>query len=303
MSDKLTISQKEIENKIFNIRGMQVMLDSDLAEMYGVSTSRLNEQVKRNIERFPEDFMFQLTQEEWNNLTSQNATSSLTSQNATLKIKHGGRRKLPFVFTEQGVSGLSGVLRSETATKMHVAIMRAFVQMRRFINDNIGLLQRMEGIERKQLETDQKFEKVFKALESKDLIPTQGIFFEGQVFDAYELASNIIRSAKKNIILIDNYINESALTHLSKKKKTVSVTLLTKNISNQLTLDVKKANEQYGNFEMKTFTKSHDRFLIIDGQEVYHLGASIKDLGKKWFAFSKMDKSSVENILKAIADA
>lgn len=132
------------------------------------------------------------------------------------------------------------------------------------------------------------------------LIPTQGVFFDGQVFDAYELTSKIIRSAKKNIVLIDNYIDESSLTHLSKKTKAVKVLLLTKTISKQLTLDVKKANEQYSNFELKTFTKSHDRFLIIDNTEVYHLGASLKDLGKKWFAFSKLDKSSVRSILKEI---
>ncbi|MBX3164885.1 MAG: ORF6N domain-containing protein [Bacteroidetes bacterium] len=289
MSNELSISQKQIENKIFNIRGVQVMIDSDLAEMYQVETRALNQAVKRNIDRFPSDFMFQLTQEEWNNLTSQNVTSS----------EHGGRRKLPFAFTEQGVSGLSGVLKSETASKIHVAIMRAFVEMRKLIANHNGLLQRMDGIERKQLETDQKFEKVFKALEG-NTIPTQGVFFDGQVFDAYELASKIIRSAKQNIALIDNYIDETTLTHLAKKKKGTSVLLLSKNISKQLTLDVQKANTQYGNFTAKTFTQSHDRFLIIDQKEIYHLGASLKDLGKKWFAFSKMEKESVSNIMNAI---
>jgi hypothetical protein len=160
----------------------------------------------------------------------------------------------------------------------------------------------MDGIERKQLETDQKFEQVFKALESKNIIPNQGIFFNGQVFDAYELASKIIRSAKKSIVLIDNYIDESTLTHLSKKTKAVKVVLLTKTMSNQLTLDVKKANEQYGNFEIREFASSHDRFLIIDNSDVYRLGASLKDLGKKWFAFSKMDKSSVSSIIREIGD-
>ena len=211
MEDKAIISQKEIENKIFYIRGVQVMLDNDLAEIYRVETRVLNQAVKRNIERFPEDFMFQLTEIEWEDLKSQNVMSS----------EHGGRRTLPFAFTEQGVSGLSGVLKSETAAKMHVAIMRTFVQMRKFINDNLGLMQRIEGIERKQIETDQKFEQVFKALDNKDSIPTQGVFFDGQIFDAYELASKIIRSAKKNIVLIDNYINEDSLTHLSKKTKNV----------------------------------------------------------------------------------
>lgn len=138
---------------------------------------------------------------------------------------------------------------------------------------------------------------------STHLIPTQGVFFDGQVFDAYELASKIIRSAKQNIVLIDNYVNETTLTHLNKKKKGVNTLILTKNVSKQLALDIQKANEQYGNFDIKTFDKSHDRFLIIDHKEVYHLGASLKDLGKKWFAFSKMDKSSVETILKEIKNA
>ena len=181
---------------------------------------------------------------------------------------------------------------------MHVAITRAFVRMRKITNENIWLIRRLEGVERKQIETDQKIEQVFKALDSKDNIPTQGVFFEGEIFDAYELASKIIRSAKESIILIDNYIDESSLTHLAKKAKTVKVFLLTKTITKQLTLDVKKANEQYGDFELKTFTTSHDRFLIIDRKELYHIGASLKDLGKKLFAFSKLD----ENILKMMLE-
>ncbi len=288
MSKDLIISQKEIENRIFLVRGVQVMLDNDLAKIYQVETRALNQAIKRNIERFPNDFMFQLTQSEWENLKSHFVTSS----------QHGGRRTLPFAFTEQGVAGLSGVLKSETAVKMHVAIMRAFVRMRKITNENIWLIHRLEGVERKQIETDQKIEQVFKALDSKDNIPTQGVFFEGEIFDAYELASKIIRSAKESIVLIDNYIDESSLTHLAKKAKTVKVFLLTKTITKQLTLDVKKANEQYGNFELKTFTTSHDRFLIIDRKELYHIGASLKDLGKKLFAFSKLD----ENILKMMIE-
>jgi hypothetical protein len=292
MSNKLTVLQKEIENRIFVFRGTQVMLDSDLAEMYQVETRVLNQAVTRNIERFPEIFRFQLTEIEFESLKSQIVMSSV----------HGGRRTLPYAFTEQGVAMLSAVLRSGVAIKVSIQIMNAFVEMRKLIANHKGLLQRMDGIERKQLETDQKFEKVFKALEG-NTIPTQGIFFDGEVFDAYKLASKIIRSAKKNITLIDNYIDESTLTHLSKKNKNVSVLLLTKTISKQLSLDLKKANEQYGNFEVKSFAKSHDRFLIIDNSDVYHLGASLKDLGKKWFAFSKMDKSSVSSILKEIGNA
>jgi len=290
MSKELTISQKEIESQIFVFRDSQVMLDRDLAEMYRVETKVLNQAVKRNIERFPKQFRFQLTDSEKAQL--------VTNCDRFKSLKHSSTN--PFAFTEQGVAMLSAVLRSDVAVKVSIQIINAFVEMRKLIANHSGLLQRMDGIERKQLETDQKFEKVFRALESKDIIPGQGVFFDGQVFDAYELASKIIRSAKKNIVLIDNYIDESTLTHLSKKTKAVEVLLLTKTISKKLTLDVKKANEQYPNFELKTFTKSHDRFLIIDDSEVFHLGASLKDLGKKWFAFSKLDKGSVGSILSEL---
>lgn len=290
MSKELTISQKEIESRIFVFRDSQIMLDRDLAEMYQVETKVLNQAVKRNIERFPQQFRFQLTDNEKMEL--------VTNCDRFESLKHSSTN--PYAFTEQGVAMLSAVLRSDVAVKVSIQIINAFVEMRKLIANHSGLLQRMDGIERKQLETDQKFEKVFKALESKDLIPTQGVFFDGQVFDAYELASKIIRSAKKNIVLIDNYIDESTLTHLSKKTKAVKVLLLTKTITKQLTLDVKNANEQYSHFELKAFTKSHDRFLIIDNTEVYHLGASLKDLGKKWFAFSKLEKNSIANILKEI---
>ena len=304
MSSKLTFAQKEIENRIFHFRGTQVMLDSDLANIYKVETRVLNQAVKRNIERFPELFRFQLTEAEFENWKSQIVMSenhNLKSQNV-MSSAHGGRRSLPYAFTEQGVAMLSAVLRSDVAVKVSIQIISAFVEMRKFIANHYGLLQRMDGIERKQIETDQKFEQVFKALESKNAIPNQGVFFDGQVFDAYELASKIIRSAKISIVLIDNYIDETTLTHLSKKAKTVKVLLLTKTMSNQLNLDVKKANEQYGNFEIREFASSHDRFIIIDNSDVYHLGASLKDLGKKWFAFSKMDKSSVSSIIKEIGD-
>ncbi len=290
MNKDLTISQQQIEQRIFTIRCEQVMIDRDLAEMYQVEVKRLNEQVKRNIERFPETFRFQLTNPEKEELVANCDRFEI--------LKHSSSN--PYVFTEQGVAMLSAVLRSDIAIKVSIQIINAFVQMRKFLHNNLGLLQRMEGIERKQLETDNKFEQVFKTLESRYEIPNQGVFFDGQVFDAYELASKIIRSSKKSIILIDNYIDENTLTHLAKKGKDVKVLLLTKTVSKQLTLDVKKANEQYSNFEIKLFTKSHDRFLIIDYTEVYHLGASLKDLGKKWFAFSKLEKNSIANILKAI---
>lgn len=290
MSKDLTISQNQIENKIFVFRNVQVMLDSDLAEMYQTETKYINRAIKRNRNRFPSDFAFQLNDVEWENLKFQLGTSS----------SHGGRRMPPYAFTEQGVAMLSAVLQSDLAIEISVQIIKAFVEMRKLIANHSGLLQRMDGIERKQLETDQKFEKVFKALERKDLIPNQGVFFNGQVFDAYELASKIIRSAKQNIVIIDNYIDESTFTHLAKKRKEVKVSILTKATGKQLMLDLKKANEQYGNFTLKSFSKSHDRFLIIDSEEVYHLGASLKDLGRKWFAFSKLDKTTVQGILNEI---
>lgn len=281
-----------IENRIFNIRGVQTMLDFHLADLYNVETKRINEQVKRNIKRFPESFMFQLSDVEWELLKSQIATAemnfSLQSQIATAK-----RRTNPYVFTEQGVAMLSAVLNSDTAIEASIQIMNAFVKMRQILLENSLTNQRLDRIELKQLEFDQKFEMVFNALDKQDKIPNQGVFFDNQVFDAYDLASRIIRSATKSIVLIDNYINESTLIHLTKKEKSVRVLLLTKNINNQISLDVQKVNEQYGNFELKAFSKSHDRFLIIDEEQVYHLGASLKDLGKKWFAFSKIDKESV----------
>jgi len=300
MSKELTISQKQLESRIFTVGGVQVMIDYHLSELYNVETKRINEQVKRNIKRFPESFMFQLSASEWESLQSQIATtekmSSLRSQIATAK-----RRTLPYVFTEQGVAMLSAVLNSDTAINVSVQIMNAFVKMRHILLENSLINHRLDKMELKQLETDQKFEQLFKALEEKSLTPKQGIFFDGQVFDAYELASKIIRSAKHSIVLIDNYIDESSLTVLTKKNKAVKLWLLTQSPSKQLMLDVEKAKQQYGNVELKTFTKSHDRFLIIDDNEVYHLGASLKDLGKKWFAFSKLETSSVESIVNSIS--
>jgi phage regulator Rha-like protein len=291
MNKDITISQKQIETQIFTFRGIQVMIDRDLAEMYGVEVKRLNEQVKRNIERFPESFRFQISESDKNELVAN------CDRFETLKYATNN----PYAFTEQGVAMLSAVLRSDTAIKVSIQIINAFVEMRKILASQNGLLQRMEGVERKLIETDHKFEKVFKALEG-NTIPTQGVFFDGQIFDAYELASKIIHTAKESIILIDNFVDESTLTHLAKKNKDVKVVILTKTINQQMTLDIKKANEQYGSFEVKHFDKSHDRFLIIDHTEIYHLGASLKDLGKKWFAFSKMDKGSVGNILNSILE-
>lgn len=292
MSIELTLSQKEIENRIFTIRDHQVMIDRDLAEMYQVETKALNQAVKRNIERFPQLFRFQLTDNEKIEL--------VTNCDRFASLKHSSHN--PFAFTEQGVAMLSAVLRSEAAIGVSIQIINAFVEMRKFISSHSVLLQRMDGVERKLLETDKKFEQVFKALEAKNEIPNQGVFFDGQVFDAYQLASKIIRTAKESIVLIDNYMDESTLTHLAKRNHGVKVLLLTKRLTKQLSLDVKKANAQYGNFEAKPFSHSHDRFLLIDAKEVYHLGASLKDLGKKWFAFSRLEAKSVEGIMNKIKE-
>ena len=282
-----------VERKIFTLRDVQVMLDSDLAKFYGVETRVLNQAVKRNIERFPKGFMFQLTKKESDNLISQSVTSS---------SGYGGRRKQPQAFTEQGVAMLAGVLKSEIAVKMSIQIINAFVSMRKFIITNAQLFQRLNKVEQKQLqykiEINQKFEQVFNALEEREISPKQGIFFDGQIFDAYKFVSDLIRSAKKSIIIIDNYIDDSVLDILTKRKKKVTVTILTKNISKQLALDIEKYNAQYPEIIAKEFKHSHDRFLIIDKKNIYHFGASLKDLGKKWFAFSKFDEQAFKVIEK-----
>lgn len=286
----------DIQPMIKVIRGQQVMLDSDLSALYGVETRRLNEQVKRNIERFPDDFMFQLRKEELDNLMSQNATSSW-----------GGTRKLPYAFTEQGIAMLSTVLKSQTAVEVNIRIMRAFIAMRRFIATNAQLFQRLETIEYHQLEmkqhqevTDRRIDEVFKHLDA-DIPPMQGIFYDGQVFDAYRFVSDLIRKAKQSIVLIDNYVDDTVLTLLDKRSEGVSATIYTQRISSQFQLDVDRHNSQYPLIEIKRFNKAHDRFLLIDN-EVYHIGASIKDLGKKWFGFTLMRDITATELIKKIKD-
>ena len=280
MENKSSIVPKEIRNLIYTIRGKQVMLDSDLAALYQVETKNLNKAVKRNIERFPASFCFQLTEKEVENLRFQFGTSSLN---------YGGRRYLPYAFTEQGVAMASAILRSDIAVKMSVQIMEAFVEMRRMLISNASLFHRLDSIELKQLEADQKFEEIFKALESDKLHSEKGIFYNGQVFDAYAFVSDIIRKAGSSIILLDNYVDDTVLTLLGKRNDNVTATILTKSISHQLRLDLQRYNSQYTVIDIEIFSDAHDRFLIIDNTELYHIGASLKDLGKKWFAFSRMD--------------
>ena len=288
-ADKIILyNSGAIQRKIFTMRNLQVMLDRDLAELYHVKAIRLREQVKRNSKRFPDDFMFQLTVEEVELMVSQNAIPS--------KRHLGGF--LPYAFTEQGVANLASVLKSERAIETNIQIMRAFVEMRKFITNNAQIFRKIDTIERRQLkhemETDEKFEKVFNAMQKEKLDPKQGIFFNGQIFDAHKFVSDLIRKAEKNIILVDNYIDDTVLDLFSKRKKNVAVTIYTANLPKSLMTDLKKFNAQYPEVDVKEFKDSHDRFMIIDDESVYHIAASLKDLGKKWFAFSKFDKEALQ---------
>ena len=290
MENKSLTNYRVIQNRIYTIRDLQVMIDSDLAELYGVETKVLNQAVKRNIARFPKDFMFQLTDDE---------LKPLRSQNVTLENKRGKHRKyLPYAFTEIGVSMLASVLKSKTAVEISITIIRTFVEMRKFIANNALVFQRLDSIEKKQLEADNKFEKVFKAIEAKEIKPTNGIFFDGQIFDAYVFINDLIKQAKSSIILIDNYIDETVLMMLSRRHKRCKAVIYTQKITGKLQLDVKKHNEQYPVIELKKYDKSHDRFLILDEKSVYHIGASLKDVGKKWFAFSLIKIEAKELIKK-----
>ena len=285
--NKLTVNEQNIQHKIFILRSQQVLLDRDLAELYQVETRALKQAVRRNIDRFPNDFMFEL---------NENEIDFLVSQNVIPSKKHLGGAK-PYAFTEQGVAMLSSVLKSKIAVDVNIAIFRAFAKMRKFLVENASIFQKFNYIEQKLLEHDENFEKVFKAIENKELKPKQGIFFDGQIFDAYVFVSNLIKSANKSIILIDNYVDESVLTLFSKNQN-IEVTIFTKNFSKQLKLDLEKYNKQYKPITIKKFTSAHDRFLIIDEKEIYHFGASLKDLGKKWFAFSKFDMKAVDILNK-----
>jgi len=284
----MELIESQIKSKIYTLRGLKVMLDRDLAELYNIETRALKQAVNRNKKRFPSDFVFVLTEEEIDFLVSQSVIPS--------KKYLGGA--LPYAFTEQGVANLSSVIMSNRAIEINIQIMRAFVAMRRFITFNAQIFQRLDIVERKQLEYDEKFEQIFDAIERKDVKPEKGIFFDGQIFDAYKFVSDLVRSTKKSIILIDNYIDDSVLVLFSKRKEDVKITIFTKEISKQLALDLRKYNSQYPAVEIKEFKDAHDRFMIIDDKEVYHLGASLKDLGKKWFAFSKFNKEAFKLIEK-----
>ena len=286
-----------IEPLIEIIRGQQVMLDKNLAMLYGVETRVLNQAVKRNISRFPSDFMFQLSQEEFDNWKSQTVISNSITM---------GARKKPYAFTEQGVAMLSTVLRSQTAIEVNIQIMRAFVSMRHFMANNASVFHRISTMEyhqlemqRHQQETDKRMDEVFRRLDEGNVKPKQGVFFNGQIYDAYTFVSDLIKCASRRIILIDNYVDETVLTLLDKRKEGVTSVIYTQRISRQFQLDIDRHNAQYAPISVETFLLSHDRFLCID-DAVYHIGASLKDLGKKWFGFSKMELLTPDELVERI---
>lgn len=291
VQDKL--SYEEIKRLIYTIRGKQVMLDSDVAKLYHYETKNINKAVKRNIDRFPEDFCFQLTKDEMDKMWFQNGTTSKGENN-----KYRSEKYLPYAFTEQGIAMLSGVLKNDIAIEVSINIIRAFIEMRKFINANKDLFEKVINIENKMdkkfIEQDKKFDIIFDQLQLEANIK-QRIFFEGQIYDAYSLMIDIIKKANSKILIIDNYIDDSVLKMLAKKKNNVEVVILTSNHSNIQNIDIQKFNKEYPILKVAKTNKFHDRFIVIDYKEMYHLGASIKDLGKKCFGINKIEDIEIIN--------
>ena len=303
-SSAVEYQTENIKNLIYTIRGKQVMLDSDVAMLYHYETKKVNQAVKRNIDRFPERFCFRLTKSEFDILRSQIVTSKI--ENDDKVEKRGGRRELPYVFTEQGIAMLSGILKSEVAIQVSIKIMDAFVEMRKFININKSLFEKVITIENKMdkkfIEHDKKFDEVFNELQkNQEKEFKEKIFFDGQIYDAYSLIIEIIKSAKSKILIIDNYIDDSILEMLTKKKEDVKVVILTSNKTNISKLDTQKFNKEYPTLEVAQTDKFHDRFIVIDDKELYHVGASLKDLGKKCFAISKIEDTDYIEKFKKIS--
>ena len=289
----------DLKGMIYVVRNQQVMIDSDLAMLYQVETKALNRAVKRNINRFPEDFCFQLTKEEYKMLKCQIGTSKILDEERP--DGRGGRRTLPYVFTEQGISMLASVLHSEVAVNVSIGIMRTFVEMRCFIANNALLFERISNVELKQLEyqkqTDEKLEQIFEYI-SEHEEARQKIFFEGQIYDAFSLIVSLIQKAKKEITLIDGYVDVGTLNLLSKKNENVSVTIYTQKRTMLTKTDAEIFNVQYPTLEVKHTNAFHDRFLILDRKTAYHVGASLKDAGKKCFGINLIqDARIVRDIL------
>lgn len=287
-----------IENKILVIRGQQVMLDRDLADIYGYETKNFNRQVRNNIEKFEYDFMFQLTQEEVEKLSRcKNFTSIMQKEGMK-----GGLVYLPYAFTEQGIYMLMTVLKGDLAVKQSKTLIRLFKQMRHYFAENADTASRLSSAESKLLEHDKRIDTLFTLVDKYKIEDKQGIFYQGQIFDAFSFFQNLIHKAQKEIILIDNYIDFTVLERLTKKQPGIDVTIFTKSDTPITKLEINKFNKQYPSLAIKYTTTIHDRFLIIDNIEIYHIGASIKDLGKKCFAFTKLEdaKSVIKEVLQRI---
>ena len=294
--NSLIVPEDDIKNIIYTIRGKQVILDRDLAKLYNCKngTKTINQAVKRNMERFPERFLFQLNEKEYYNLWSQFGT---TSENETLKYRR--KEHLPYAFTEQGVAMLATIIKTNVAVDVSIKIMDAFVEMRKFMINNLQLFERLTNVEYKLLEYDKKFDTIFNALQkNKKEEFKEKIFFEGQIYDAYNLIVKIIKMAKEKITIIDNYIDQSILEMITKKNKGVEVVILTSNNCNITKLDIQKFNRQYPKLSMSKTNSFHDRFIIIDNKILYHCGASLKDLGKKCFAITKMEDDNFIDRIK-----
>lgn len=292
------VTQFEIKNMIYVVRNQQVMIDSDLAMLYQVETKVFNQAVKRNVARFPENFRFQLSKDEYEFLRSQIVTSKEN------EIKKGGRRYLPYVFTEQGIAMLSAVLKSDVAIQVSINIMNAFVEMRRFIANNALLFERISTVELRQLEyqkqTDKKLEQIFEYI-SEHEESSQKVFFDGQIYDAFSLIVSLIQKAEKEITLIDGYVDVGTLNLLSKKNENVSVEIYTQKRTRLTKTDVENFNAQYPTLEMKYTKAFHDRFLILDRKTAYHVGASLKDAGKKCFGINLIqDEGIIKDILQRL---
>ena len=290
----IILDENDLKNKIYTIRGVQVMLDSDLAEIYGYETKRFNEQVKNNIERFDEDFRFQLTQDEVDVLRSKFSTTNISTMS----------RSLPYAFTEQGIYMLMTVLKGELAVKQSKTLIRLFKQMKDFVLTNSQLFAEIDSIKKHLIESDlhhkendKRIDELFTLMDKYKIEEKQGIFFQGQIFDAYAKFESFIQSAKKEIVLIDDYVDLTVLERLAKKKKGVNVLLYTDSKTKITNLDVQKFNAQYPTLTLNFTSKMHDRFLIIDNSVLYHIGASLKDLAKKCFAFEILDSSLIPSVL------
>ena len=283
--------ERSIQSLIKTVRGVQVLLDRDMARLYGVETGALNRQVKRNAGRFPEDFMFRLSVDEWENLKCQNGISSW-----------GGDRQSPYAFTENGIAMLSSVLRSEIAIEVNIRIMRAFTAMRRFVLANSQMFQRIESVEKRQIATDAKVDSILERLDASEA-PMQGVFYDGQLWDARTLVLKLIARAKRSLLLVDNWATAVTLDLFAKKHQGVKVTIITsehfkKGVPNHAisNADVESFNAQYPKIAVRYNETFHDRFLIIDDKELYLIGASLKDLGSKCFGFTKMDAAEIRRI-------